>query len=66
ILVQEREKQGRTKGLQYAIGFISSDWPAGSLEDMIKERGNKMEKIYLQEGYSFVRVKNGILAVKQL
>ena len=66
MLVQEREKAGKAAKFAYSIGYISSDWPVGSLEDMIRERGNKMEKIYLEEGYRFVRAKGGILAVKKL
>lgn len=66
MLVQEREKTAKALGFLYIIAFISSDWPAGSLEDMIKERGNRAEKAYLTDGYKFFRAKEGILAVKEL
>lgn len=66
MLVHEREKFGRAAGFQYAIAYISPDWPRGSLEDMILERGNRIEKTYQTEGYHFVRSKDGILAVKRL
>ncbi len=66
ILVEEREKAGKSAGFRYAVAFISPDWPKGSLEDMIKERGNRIERAYLAEGYKFLRTKDGILAVKAL
>lgn len=66
ILMEEREKAARAAGFAYAIAAISPDWPGGSLEDMIKERGNRMEKAYLSRGYAFKRSKDGILAVKRL
>lgn len=66
MLVEEREKAGRALGFAFSVAFISSDWPVGGIEDMIKERGNKMERIYLESGYKFVRAENGILAVKKL
>lgn len=66
MLVEEREKEAKEKGISYAVGFISPDWPKGNLGDMIKERGNRIEKIYLDAGYEFFRTKDGILAVKRL
>lgn len=66
MLVEEREKEAKEKGISHAVGFISPDWPKGNLGDMIKERGNRIEKIYLDAGYEFFRTKDGILAVKKL
>ncbi len=66
ILVEEREKEGKTNGLSYAVSYINPDWPAGTLEDLIKERGNRMEKTYFMRGYEFKRGKDGVLAVKKL
>lgn len=66
ILVEEREKAARAAGFSYTVAAISPDWPSGSLEDMIKERGNRAEKAYLSQGYEFKRAKDGIIAVKRL
>lgn len=65
-LIKEREKYASANDYVYTIGYISPDWPRGNLEDMIKERGNRIEKAYLTDGYKFVRTKEGILAVKHL
>lgn len=66
ILVEEREKEARNNGFQYVLAYISPDWQKGSLEDMIRERGNRIERAYLSQGYRFIRTKDGILAVKKL
>jgi len=66
MLVAEREKAAKAKGFAYAIAFISPDWKPGDLREMIRERGNKAERAYLAMGYSFVRGRDGILAVKKL
>lgn len=66
LLVEERENAAIANGLSYAIATISSEWSEGNLEDMIKETGNKMEKLYLTQGYSFRKTGDKVIAVKKL
>ncbi|MEW6528473.1 MAG: hypothetical protein AB1391_01145 [Candidatus Micrarchaeota archaeon] len=66
MLVDEREKCGKASNYVYAVAYISPDWPQGNLEDMIRDRGNKIERVYLGVGYQFIRTANGIIAIKRI
>lgn len=67
MLIEEREKAAKANGFKYTLAYISPDWQRnGVLEDMINERGNKIEKAYFASGYKFIRTKDGILAVKKI
>ncbi len=66
MLIMEREKLAKERNFQYVVAYISPEWPAGELPLMIKERGNRIEKSYLANGYGFVRSKDGVIAVKRL
>lgn len=66
MLIEEREKEGKSRGFTYAIAYISPDWNEGDIGAQIMETGNRMERAYLSCGYSFKRAKNGVLAVKRL
>ena len=65
VLVEEREKFAKTNGLKYVIAYLYEDIK-GSVEDHIKEAGNSLEKLYLSEGYKFLRTPKGILAMKEV
>lgn len=68
MLVEERERQAKSMGLTYALGYISPNWDeeGRALAGKIAEIGNTMEKEYLSLGYEFIRAKDGILALKKL
>ena len=65
ILLREREKHGKERSFQYALSFVSEDTPK-DVSSYIKEGASQLEKLYLSEGYSFFKTKEGLLAVKIL
>ncbi len=66
ILLKEREKEAARSGLQYSIGYLYEDIPKGNIADYIMEAGSQLEKLYLSEGYQFMRTEKGILAFKKV
>ena len=64
ILIESREKEARIQQLLYSISYVSGDLPEGDIAGYIKEKGNKLARLYLLENYEFHDTKNGILAVK--
>ena len=66
ILLRSREKESKSKSFEYGISYISEDLPKEGVESYIKEAGSQLEKLYLSEGYSFFKTKDGLLAVKRL
>lgn len=66
ILVEEREKLAKARGLKYVVSLLEKDTPRISIEDYIKESGSQLEKIYLERGYKFIPTEYGVLAVKKV
>ncbi len=66
ILLKERETEGKNKNFDYTVAYLSEDLPKMGVEEYIKETGSQLEKLYLSEGYEFVRTDRGILAIKKL
>lgn len=66
ILVEEREKDAKTRKFDYVVAYLSEDLPRGSIEDYIKESGSQLEKLYMSEKYEFLKSDRGILAMKKL
>lgn len=66
ILLKEREKEARERGLKYSMGYLYEDIPKGDISDYIIEAGSQLEKLYLSEEYQFSRTERGILAFKKL
>ncbi|MEM4719851.1 MAG: hypothetical protein QXZ30_00215 [Candidatus Bilamarchaeaceae archaeon] len=66
ILVEEREKLAKSRGLKYVLALLDKETPRVSIEDYIKESGSQLEKIYLELGYKFIPTQYGVLAVKKV
>ncbi|MFH2106178.1 MAG: hypothetical protein ABII22_02880 [Candidatus Micrarchaeota archaeon] len=66
ILLKAREEEAKQRSFKYAISYVSEDIPKGSIGSYIKEGGSQLEKLYMSEGYNFVKTDNGLLALKSL
>lgn len=66
ILLKERERETTRSGYSYSIGYLYEDIPKGDIGDYIMEAGSQLEKLYLSEGYKFLRTEKGILAYKRV
>lgn len=66
ILLKEREIEAKNKNFEYTVAYLSEDLPKGSIEEYIKETGSQLEKLYLSEGYEFLRTDRGMLVMKKL
>lgn len=66
-LVRAREDEARGMGLKYAVAIASEEVPKEeNVIDVIKERGTKIERVYLERGYSFFKSKIGLIAFKEV
>ncbi|MEM2948457.1 MAG: hypothetical protein QXY05_04365 [Candidatus Anstonellales archaeon] len=66
-LVKAREDEARALGLKYAVAIASEEVPKEeNVIEVIKERGTKIEKVYLERGYSFFKSKIGLIAFKEV
>ncbi len=66
-LVKAREDEARATGLKYVVAIASEEVPKEeNVIEVIKERGTKIEKIYLDRGYSFFKSKIGLIAFKEV
>lgn len=66
-LVRAREDGAKGMGLKYVVAIASEEVPKE--EDVIqaiKERGTKIEKVYLERGYNFFKSKIGLIAFKEV
>ena len=66
-LVKVREDEARAMGLKYVVAIASEEVPKEeNVIEVIKERGTKIERIYLDRGYSFFKSKIGLIAFKEV
>mgnify|MGYP005838715271 CR=1 FL=1 len=66
-LVRAREDEAKGTGLKYAVAIASEEVPKEeNVIEAIKERGTKIEKVYLERGYSFFKSKIGLIAFKEV
>jgi len=66
-LVKARENEARAMGLQYVVAIASEEVPKEeNVIEVIKERGTKIERVYLDRGYSFFKSKIGLIAFKEV
>lgn len=66
VLVKAREGLAKQRGFAYIIAYLDADTPKKSIEEYIKETGSQLEKVYLEQGFSFVSTQHGILAFKSV
>lgn len=65
-LINIREKEGKIRELKYAVTLFDENPKEDNISRVIKERGTREEKAFLNLGYKFVKSKNGLLAFKLL
>lgn len=66
-LVRAREDEARAMGLKYVVAIASEEVPKEEdIIEVIRERGTKIEKVYLERNYSFFKSKIGLIAFKEV
>lgn len=66
-LVKAREDEAKALGLQYVVAIASEEVPKEeNIIEVINERGTKIERVYLERGYSFFKSKIGLIAFKEV
>jgi hypothetical protein len=65
-LIDEREKEGKRKGLNYVVAELNSFLPVSDIETFVKEHGSHLDKLYLKKQYSFLPTESGGIVYKLL
>ncbi len=65
-LIKIREKEGVSRGFEYAVAIVGENPKEDDIVEVIKQRGTREERAFLSLNYKFAKSGNGLLAFKPL